>query len=74
MLVLDEVQKLPEWSESVKRHWDEDSRAKLPLRVVLLGSSPLLVQKGLTESLAGRFELIHVRQWTFSEMKTAFRW
>ncbi len=74
VLVLDEVQKLPDWSESVKRLWDEDTRAKLQLRVVLLGSAPLLVQRGLTESLAGRFELIHVRQWSFPEMQAAFRW
>src|SRR5438093_2695646 len=52
ILVLDEVQKAEGWSESVKRLWDEDTRAKRPVRVVLLGSAPLLVQKGLTESLA----------------------
>lgn len=42
--------------------------------MVLLGSSPLLVQRGLTESLAGRFEIIHVTHWPFSEMKQAFGW
>ena len=57
LLVLDEIQKIPGWSETVKRLWDEDTRAKRPLKVVLLGSAPLLVQRGLTESLAGRFEL-----------------
>jgi predicted AAA+ superfamily ATPase len=73
-LVLDEVQKIPGWSETVKRLWDEDGRSKLPLRVVLLGSSPLLVQQGLTESLAGRFEVINVSHWSFEEMRKAFGW
>jgi len=72
VLVLDEIQKLPGWSETVKRLWDEDSAAGRMLYVLLLGSSPLLVQKGLTESLAGRFEMIHITHWTFSEMRAAF--
>lgn len=72
LLVLDEIQKVPGWSESVKALWDEDSRAAVPLRVVLLGSSPLLVQRGLTESLAGRFELIRLTHWSFPEMRDAF--
>jgi len=72
VLVLDEVQKVPGWSESVKRLWDEDSRRGAPLRVVLLGSSPLLVGRGLTESLAGRFETIRLSHWGFSEMHEAF--
>src|SRR5271154_2094237 len=55
LLVLDEIQKISHWSESIKRLWDEDSATGTDIRVVLLGSSPLLVQKGLTESLAGRF-------------------
>lgn len=74
ILVLDEIQKIPGWSETVKRLWDEDSRKRLPLKVVVLGSAPLLVQKGLTESLAGRFEIIRVPHWSFAEMRTAFGW
>lgn len=74
LLVLDEVQKAPGWSESVKRLWDADTRARLPLKVVLLGSAPLLVQKGFTESLAGRFEMLHLPHWSFSEMSEAFGW
>jgi uncharacterized protein len=74
LLVLDEAQKITNWSETVKRLWDEDSAAGLPLKVVLLGSSPLLVQKGLTESLAGRFEVIPVTHWAYPEMKEAFGW
>lgn len=74
VLVLDEVHKVPGWSETVKRLWDEDSRARRPLKVVLLGSAPLLVQRGLAESLAGRFELIHLPHWSFAEMRAAFGW
>ena len=59
LLVLDEVQKAPQWAEAVKRLWDEDTRRGLRLKVVLLGSAPLLVGQGLTESLAGRFEVLH---------------
>src|SRR3990172_882794 len=74
VLILDEIQKIPHWSETVKRLWDEDSKNKLPLRVVLLGSAPLLVQQGLTESLTGRFEIIPVTHWLFPEMQAAFNW
>lgn len=72
VLALDEVQKIPAWSETAKRLWDEDTRARRPLRVVLLGSSPLLMQSGLSESLAGRFEVLHLPHWSFTEMREAF--
>ncbi len=72
ILVLDEVQKAIGWSESVKRLWDEDTRAKRPIKVVLLGSAPLLVQQGLTESLAGRFEILRLPHWSLAEMRAAF--
>jgi hypothetical protein len=72
LLVLDEVQKVPGWSETVKRLWDEDTRAKRPLKVVVLGSAPLLVQRGLTESLAGRFEVLRLPHWSYAEMREAF--
>lgn len=72
LLVVDEVQKVQGWSETVKRLWDEDTAADCPLRVLLSGSSPLLVQHALTESLAGRFETIPVPHWSYSEMKAAF--
>ncbi len=74
LLVLDEVQKAPGWSETVKRLWDEDTRLQTKLRVAILGSSPLLVGRGLTESLAGRFEIIPVAQWDLAEMHAAFGW
>jgi predicted AAA+ superfamily ATPase len=72
VLVLDEVQKVAGWSEVVKRLWDEDAAAGVPLRVLLLGSAPLLVQRGLTESLAGRFEVVRIPHWSFAEMRQAF--
>ena len=74
VLVLDEIQKISGWSETVKRLWDEDTRARRPLKIVLLGSAPLLVARGLSESLAGRFELLHLPHWPFTEMHDAFGW
>src|SRR5665647_1822280 len=72
VLALDEVQKIPGWSEAVKRLWDEDTRARRPLKVVLLGSAPLVVARGLSESLTGRFEILHLPHWSLAEMQAAF--
>lgn len=72
VLVLDEIQKIPAWSETVKHLWDDDTRRGVPLKVVILGSAPLLVARGLVESLAGRFELLRLPHWTFVEMRDAF--
>ena len=74
VLVLDEIQKIPGWSETVKRLWDEDSRHARQLKVILLGSAPLLIAQGLSESLAGRFEVIALSHWSFAEMRAAFDW
>ena len=74
LLVLDEVQKVAGWSETVKYLWDADTRAGRPLKVVVLGSAPLLVQRGLGESLAGRYEVIHLPHWSLAEMQAAFGW
>jgi len=72
LLVIDEVHKINNWSEAVKKEWDQDSFNDVNLKVVILGSSRLLLKDGLTESLAGRFELIRMPHWSFSEMKEAF--
>jgi predicted AAA+ superfamily ATPase len=72
ILVLDEIQKIPRWSEIVKGLWDEDKRKKLKIRVGLLGSAALLIEKGLSESLAGRFELHRFPHWSFGECRQAF--
>jgi len=74
ILVLDEVQKISDWSAEVKRLWDEDTRRNLNLRVIILGSSSLLIQKGLTESLAGRFEIIRSTHWSWKECRDCFNW
>ena len=74
LLVLDEVHKVPQWAETVKHLWDEDTRKKTLVKTVLLGSAPLLIGRGLTESLADRFEILHTPHWSFPEMRTAFGW
>lgn len=74
ILVIDEIQKVENWSEVVKKEWDRDTREKRNLKVLLLGSSRLLLQRGLTESLAGRFELIRMGHWSYREMNEAFGW
>ena len=72
LLVIDEVHKIDNWSEAVKKEWDEDSFNNLNMKVVILGSSRLLIKDGLTESLAGRYELIRMPHWCFAEMHEAF--
>ena len=74
LLVLDEIQKIPNWSEVVKKLWDEDTKHRRSLKVILIGSAPLLIGQGLTESLAGRFETLKLPHWSFSEMCKAFKW
>ena len=72
LLVIDEIQKIDGWAERVKRLWDEDTFAGVELKVVLLGSSRILLQKGLNESLTGRFELVEAGHWSYAEMRDAF--
>ncbi|MFI5334672.1 MAG: ATP-binding protein, partial [Chlamydiales bacterium] len=74
LFIIDEVQKIPNWSDTIKSLWDQDTRNGIKLSVLLLGSSPWLMQKGLTESLAGRFEIIPVTHWSFAEMHKVFGW
>ena len=72
LLVIDEVHKIDNWSEAVKKEWDEDTFKDLNMKVVILGSSRLLLKDGLTESLAGRYELIRMPHWSYAEMHEAF--
>jgi predicted AAA+ superfamily ATPase len=74
LLVIDEIQKIANWSETAKLLWDTDTRARRQLKVILLGSSRLLLQQGLSESLAGRFETTYMGHWSFLEMQQAFGW
>lgn len=72
VLVIDEIQKIHNWSEIVKAQWDKDSIDNINILLILLGSSKLLLQKGLTESLSGRFEIIQMNHWSYVEMENAF--
>ena len=72
VMAIDEIQKIPNWSETVKGLWDADRRHERSLHVILLGSAPLLMQQGMSESLAGRYETIRLMHWSFSEMSAAF--
>jgi hypothetical protein len=72
LLVIDEIQKIPDWSNHVKIQWDKDNFDNVPIKLILLGSSQLMLQKGLSESLAGRFEVIYIPHWSFTEMHDAF--
>ncbi|MCP4485759.1 MAG: ATP-binding protein [Gammaproteobacteria bacterium] len=72
VFAIDEIQKIEQWSDIVKGLWDEDRANDHNMHVVLLGSAPLLMQKGLSESLAGRYELMTVTHWDFAEMQQAF--
>ena len=72
VLILDEIQDLPNWSAAVKGLWDADRASGSLLHVVVLGSAPLQIQSGLNESLMGRFEPIVFPHWSFTEMASAF--
>lgn len=72
LLVIDEVHKVSNWSEAVKKEWDADTYHDVNMKVVILGSSRLLLKDGLTESLAGRYELIRMTHWSYAEMRSAF--
>lgn len=72
VLVFDEIQHIPHWSSVVKGLWDQDRAQDLPMHVVVLGSAPLLMQRGLSESLMGRFELLEMTHWSYSEMRDCF--
>jgi len=72
LLIIDEIQKISNWSETVKQLWDTDTFNELNLEVILLGSSGLMLQQGLNESLAGRFELLKIPHWCFNEMNECF--
>jgi predicted AAA+ superfamily ATPase len=74
LLVIDEIQKIGNWSEAVKKEWDADTFEDRNLKVILMGSSRLLLQQGLTESLAGRFETTYIPHWSYTEMRNAFGW
>jgi len=74
IIVIDEIQKISNWSEAVKKEWDDDSFNDRNIKVLLLGSSRVMLEKGLSESLAGRFEEIRMSHWSYAEMRDCFGW
>ena len=72
IIIIDEVQAVPDWSLKIKKEWDYDTMQNINIKVIVLGSSQLLLMKGLNESLAGRFENIYVNHWSYPEVKEAF--
>ncbi|KAF0144104.1 MAG: ATPase [Nitrospirae bacterium] len=74
VLVLDEIQKVRGWSESLKLHWERAQDQGKDIRMLVLGSSALLLREGLTESLAGRFFLTRCPHWSYKECSSAFGW
>ncbi len=72
VFIVDEIQKVPSWSAAVKGLWDQSRDTDVPMQVVLLGSAPLLINRGLSDSLAGRYEQIRMTHWAFEEMNAAF--
>ena len=74
LLVIDEIQKVPNWSEAVKKEWDDDTFNNRNIKVLLLGSSRVMLEHGLSESLAGRFEEIRMCHWSYVEMRDCFGW
>jgi len=73
LFVVDEIQKVVEWAETIKELYDP-VRSSRTLRVVLLGSASLSIQRGLAASLAGRFEIIRAPHWSLAEMRESFGW
>jgi uncharacterized protein len=74
LLIIDEIQKISKWSDMVKKLYDEDTFGNINLKVILSGSLRLLLERGLSESLTGRFEIIYMTHWRFDEMQEAFGW
>ena len=72
ILVIDEIQKIKNWSEAVKKEWDADTFNDINIKVILLGSSRVLLEKGLSDSMMGRFEEIRMTHWSYPEMHEAF--
>ena len=72
VLAIDEIQKIKSWSEVVKKEWDADTFNDIHIKVILLGSSRVLLEKGLSDSMMGRFEEIRMTHWAYPEMRDAF--
>lgn len=74
VIVIDEVQRVDSWNETVKREWETDTFNKTNVKAILISSASHLIQKGLTESLVGKFESMLIPHWSYREMKEEFGW
>jgi uncharacterized protein len=74
IVIIDEIQKIRRWSEAVKKEWDDDSFHDRNIKLLILGSSRVMLEQGLSDSLAGRFEEIRMGHWTYPEMRDCFGW
>ncbi len=72
VLVIDEVQKIPDWAQVIKAMWDQQQLSGRKIKCIVLGSSSLSIQKGLSESLAGRFMLTQAFHWNYTESKEGY--
>jgi len=68
VLLLDEIQYLPDWSLWLKSKFDESRRLGLPIRIVASGSSSLRIGSGARESMAGRFEKLTLSHWAAGDL------
>ena len=69
VVLLDEVQHLPDWSRRLKGEWDRIHRLKTPLHVIVTGSSALRLGSASRESLAGRFERVTLSHWPAAALR-----
>jgi len=68
ILLIDEIQYLPQWSHWLKARFDEVTRKKIPLHVVVTGSSSLKIGAGAKETMAGRFERLTLTHWGAADL------
>jgi predicted AAA+ superfamily ATPase len=73
ILLIDEVQHLPDWSIRLKGEWDKVLREGLKIYLVASGSSSLHLGRGSKESLAGRIERLTITHWSAAMLKKAFK-
>lgn len=72
LLLVDEIPYLPDWARRLKTEADRIFRDKLPLHLVVSGSSAIQLGKGSRETLAGRFERLRLFHWPAAELKQCF--
>ena len=63
LFLFDEIQKIENWEEQLKRMYDENNNIKF----VISGSESLFIRKKSRESLAGRIYEFHIKTLSFKE-------